>query len=109
MTKSEIANLNFRTTEDFCAFAEKLGYKQTGRFACNQLQNNNGFYVSSLINMLDDNPGILEVIKDWLSERGEPEDRRASRPKRPHRASWRQHAGIRGGAEQARTVCPAWL
>lgn len=65
-TRNEIENICLYTSDDLCKMAEVLGYKDTGRFAINQLQCNNGSYASSLLRFLDDNPGCLEVIHEWI-------------------------------------------
>ena len=49
--------------EDLCEISEHLGYR--GSFQ--QLICNNGSAVSSLLNFLEDNPGCVEAIHDWIS------------------------------------------
>jgi hypothetical protein len=66
MINNEIKNITVRSSEDLCKIAEILGYKKNGRFACNQLQCSNGAFVSSLLSLLDDNPDLMDLIKEWL-------------------------------------------
>lgn len=68
MNREKLLDMRVRGSEDLCLIAEELGYKSTGRFAINQLQCNNGAFVSSLLSMLDDNPGLMENIQEWLSD-----------------------------------------
>lgn len=63
-TKREVENRSIRNSEDLCKLAEDLGY---GGFP-HQLQNNNGAYVSSLTNFLNDNPGAIEALVEWALE-----------------------------------------
>lgn len=65
-TRSEVENLHIRKSDDLCALAELLGYKETGRFAINQLQCNNGAFVSSLLSLLDDNPDLMDTMREWV-------------------------------------------
>lgn len=65
-TRSDINKITVRDTDDLCLIAESLGHKQVGRFAINQLQCNNGAYVSSLLNLLNDNPDLINTIRDWV-------------------------------------------
>ncbi len=53
-----------RNHSDLCKLAEDLGY---GGFP-NQLQNNNGSFVSSLTNFFNDNPGAIESVVNWITE-----------------------------------------
>lgn len=60
---------NFRTdgeraTADLAKMAEALGY---GGFP-QQLQFNNGCFVSSILNFFEDNPGAVEALHDWVRE-----------------------------------------
>ncbi len=57
-----------RGFEDLCKMAELMGYKDTGRFAINQLQLRNGAFVSSLIRFFEDNPGLIETIHEWVRQ-----------------------------------------
>ena len=50
--------------QDLCALVEQLGYR--GSFQ--QLTFNNGASVSSLLNFLEDNPGCVESILDWVQD-----------------------------------------
>lgn len=65
-TKSEVMDVILRKSDDLCKVAEMIGYKETGRFAINQLQCKNGAYVSSLLRLLDDNPDLMETVRDWV-------------------------------------------
>lgn len=67
-SRSEVEKLRIRKSDDLCELAEMLGYKETGRFAINQLQCNNGAFVSSLLSLLDDNPDLMDTMKDWVLE-----------------------------------------
>lgn len=67
-TRSEVEELRIRKSDDLCELAEMLGYKETGRFAINQLQCNNGAFVSSLLRLLDDNPDLMDTMKEWVLE-----------------------------------------
>lgn len=75
-TAREIGAMPFRTSQDLCKLAEMLGYGD--RFG--QLQNENGSFVSSLLNFFDDNPGAMTTIADWvidnhdLPDEEEPDD-----------------------------------
>lgn len=53
-------------TSDLCKMAELMGYKDSGRFAINQLQCNNGAFVSSLLRFFEDNPGAVEAVHEWV-------------------------------------------
>lgn len=67
MKKADI--LNTRDTPDaLCELVEKLGYKQKGRFAINQLQCSNGAFVSSLIHFFEDNPDAVSAVVDWAAD-----------------------------------------
>jgi hypothetical protein len=67
-SRSEVGNLRLHKSDDLCQLAEMLGYKETGRFAINQLQCNNGAFVSSLLRLLDDNPDLMETMREWVLE-----------------------------------------
>ena len=67
-SRSEVENLRLHKSDDLCLLAEMLGYKETGRFAINQLQCNNGAFVSSLLRLLDDNPDLMETMREWVLE-----------------------------------------
>jgi hypothetical protein len=62
--------------EDLAKMARALGYKG----ACDQLQLNNGAFVSDIIALLEDNPGIVSAIYDFVIDHSgsyegiEPED-----------------------------------
>jgi hypothetical protein len=60
-TRKSIENLRIRKSDDLCKMAEDLGYKRPW----GQLQCNNGAFVSSLLDFLDDNPGAMEAIQEW--------------------------------------------
>lgn len=57
-----------RAIEDLARLAELMGYKQSGQFAINQMQLNNGHYVSSILNFFEDNSGAIEAIHEWIRE-----------------------------------------
>lgn len=63
-TRKSIENLRIRKSDDLCKMAEDLGYK----CPWGQLQCNNGAFVSSLLDFLDDNPGAMEAIQEWVLE-----------------------------------------
>lgn len=63
-TRKSIENLRIRKSDDLCKMAEALGYKRPW----GQLQCNNGAFVSSLLDFLDDNPGVMEAIQEWALE-----------------------------------------
>lgn len=69
-------DMPLRTSQDLCKMAEMLGYGD--RFG--QLQNENGSFVSSLLNFFDDNPGAMAAVMDWavdnhdLPDEEEPDD-----------------------------------
>lgn len=63
-TKREIEDFRLRTPQDLCKLAEMLGYG--GR--PEQLQCNNGAFVSSLLAFFDDNPGALEAVKEFIED-----------------------------------------
>lgn len=65
LTRREIENFSIRKSEDICLFAEMIG---NYRDRYGQLQCNNGAFVSSLLNFLDDNPGAMEALRDWVLE-----------------------------------------
>lgn len=67
-TRSDVEKLRVHRSEDLCLLAEMFGYRSKGRYAINQLQCNNGSFVSSLLSMLDDNPDLMETMKDWVME-----------------------------------------
>jgi hypothetical protein len=72
MNRKEFQNLRNeggRGFQDLCKLAEELGYDG----APQQLQNNNGTFVSSLIYFLEDNPGAVQSIYDWVHENYEEE------------------------------------
>jgi hypothetical protein len=54
---------DIRNTASLCKFIEeKLGYKG------NQLLFDNGAALTTLSDFIDDNPGVLEVIVDWMED-----------------------------------------
>lgn len=65
---TKIENMRLQKSEDLCKLVELIGYRQKGRFAINQLQCNNGAYVSSLTHFFDDNPGAMEAIAQFIIE-----------------------------------------
>lgn len=61
-TIKELEDINPRTAADLCKIAEILGYRrQTG----GQLACKNGAQVSSLLDFIDDNPGLIEAMMNW--------------------------------------------
>ncbi len=64
-TQKEIENLNLVRSQDLCKLAEMLGYS---RGVIGQLQNNNGIFVSSLLDFFDDNPGAMGAVAEWVLE-----------------------------------------
>jgi len=55
--------------ETLCSLSEDLGYR--GSFQ--QLILNNGSAVSSLINFLEDNPGCIDAMFEWINDNYEEE------------------------------------
>lgn len=51
-----------RGLEDLCMLARKLGYRGVG----DQLALGNGAYVSDLLQMLEDNPAMIEAIYEHV-------------------------------------------
>lgn len=70
-TISAVENLPLRKSEDLAKLAEMLGYKHKGKYATNQFQCSNGSFVSSLCDFLDDNPGAMEAVREWVLEHRE--------------------------------------
>jgi hypothetical protein len=65
MTKNEIEYLSTegtRAVEDLAKMANALGYRS--RFS--HLQLNNGCFVSDILNMLEDNPGMVEAMYQFI-------------------------------------------
>lgn len=61
-TIKELKKINPRTADDLCKIAEILGYRRrTG----GQLTCRNGAQVTSLIDFLNDNPGLIEAMMNW--------------------------------------------
>lgn len=61
-TIKELEDINPRTADDLCKIAEILGYRRrTG----GQLTCRNGAQVTSLIDFLNDNPGLIEAMMNW--------------------------------------------
>ncbi len=59
-----------RAIDDLCEMAETLGYKDKyGQLICN-----NGAAVSSFLYFLENNPGAVEAIYDWVRENYLSED-----------------------------------
>lgn len=55
-----------KNTEDLCLIAELLGYKYG--LHSPQMSCENGSNISSLLNLIDDNPDLVEVIQNWVAE-----------------------------------------
>src|SRR3989304_5476465 len=64
-TIKEIENLQLNNSQDLCKLAELIGYKNG---VCQQLQNKNGSFVSSLLDFFDDNPGAMEAVTEGVME-----------------------------------------
>lgn len=68
MTPEDISKVSYGDRckwQDLCKLAEDLGYRCS---SYGQLQNNNGSFATSFIDMIDDNPGLAVAITDWLAE-----------------------------------------
>lgn len=65
---TKIENMRLNKSDDLCKLVELIGYRQKGRFAINQLQCNNGAFVSSLTHFFDDNPGAMEAVAQFIIE-----------------------------------------
>jgi hypothetical protein len=65
MTPTEIRNTRDDRFQDLCKLAEQLGYKEVD---VPQLFNPNGSCITSLINLLEDNPGATRAMIDWLAD-----------------------------------------
>jgi hypothetical protein len=65
ISRKNLENMRLRDSNDLCLLAEKLGY---GRGRIQQLQCNNGAFVSSLLEFFDDNPGAMEALVEWVAE-----------------------------------------
>lgn len=62
-TTKEIENFRLRSFQDLCKLVETIGYRSTlGQY------NNNGSNIGALADFIDDNPGVLEVIQQWILE-----------------------------------------
>lgn len=64
MNYSKFRTEGSRGIDDLCYVSELLGYR--GSFP--QLICNNGAAVSSLLNFLEDNPGCIEAMYDWMQD-----------------------------------------
>lgn len=64
VTRREIEDVD--DWEDLCLLARKLGY----RGVADQLLLGNGSAVSDLFNFLEDNPGAVQAVCDWILEEG---------------------------------------
>lgn len=69
----KLATEGSTAVNDLCKLAELMGYRDTGRFAINQLQCNNGAFVSSLLRFFEDNSGAVEAVHEWVRENYEQE------------------------------------
>lgn len=74
----QLATEGSTATSDLCKMAELMGYKDSGRFAINQLQCNNGAFVSSLLRFFEDNPGAVEAVHEFVRKNYE-QDMEAAR------------------------------
>lgn len=68
MKRSEVERV--RTFDDLCLLARRLGYKDGPE----QLLLTNGASVTNLIDFLEDNPGAIEALVDWVLEEGSTRD-----------------------------------
>ena len=65
MNKKDFQNQNLRNTADLCLCIEQVvGEAEEPQ----QLQHSNGAFLSSLGHFLDDNPGCIEAIQEWMLE-----------------------------------------
>ncbi len=60
----DLFNEGSRGIQDLCYLSEAIGYKDKYP----QLVLNNGSAVSSLVNFLQDNPGAIQAIYDWVED-----------------------------------------
>lgn len=51
--------------DDMCEISEEMGYK---RGFGDQLACPNGAYVSSFMDMMEDNPGMVEAMCEWIRD-----------------------------------------
>lgn len=58
-----------KASENFAYLVERL----VGSPAIKQLQFNNGCYVSSILEFMGDNPGLVEAMVGWVQENYESE------------------------------------
>ena len=66
MTRKEIERLSTEGSkglQDLAKMANALGY---GESVCAQLQLDNGCFVSDITNMLEDNPGMIEALYEFI-------------------------------------------
>lgn len=64
-TKNEVREFRPRNSDDLCKLAEMVGF---GGGSEGQLQCKNGAFVSSLLEMIDDNPDLIDLIKDFVTD-----------------------------------------
>ena len=69
MKRSEIENLRV-SVEGLCKMARELGYKDPAY----QLMNNDGTCVGDFLYFLEDNPGAVEAIFNWVLDEGTDRD-----------------------------------
>ena len=60
VSRKTLENTPVRDSETLAALCEKLGYQGM------QLQYNNGAFVTSITEFLDDNPGAIEAIVEFM-------------------------------------------
>lgn len=64
VSRKVLENTIVRNSEGLAALCEKLGYGKDIK----QLQFNNGVYVSSITDFLDDNPGAIEALVEFMMD-----------------------------------------
>ena len=68
ITRRQIDDMRFegeQATENLAKIARKLGYDNGG---LEQLQLNNGCFVTDLTHMLEDNQGLCEAMVEWICD-----------------------------------------
>lgn len=64
VSRKVLENTIVRNSEGLAALCEKLGYGKDIK----QLQFNSGAYVSSITDFLDDNPGAIEALVEFMMQ-----------------------------------------
>ena len=68
MTRREFEDLHTegsRAVEDLALLSSRMGYRPF----CEQLTLNNGKSVSHILEMLEDNPGMVEAMYNWVLDK----------------------------------------